>query len=895
MTYTLSGADAGSFDIDDSTGQLKVASGTELDHETKDSYAVTVTATDPMTATDPSPDSDSIAVTIKVDDVDESPTLTGQDSVSHAENSILPVTEYDATDPEKESLTWLPLAGTDHDDFSISNGILSFRTAPNYELPTDAGGNNVYEVTVVASDGTSIPATLPVTVTVTNVDEVHTLTELFRVSSYAENGTGSVAEYSVTDLEENESVTWTLAGADRGDFSIVGGILRFVNSPDFEQPADANRNNVYEVTVRATAGIHTIPQTLTVRVTDVDEPPVLTGSPVPSEVPYDENNTAQVARYTATDPEGRTVIWTVTGTDADDFTISNGVLNFSPAPNYEARADADGDNNYEVTVVASDGDLTTPQALTVTINNLDEAGSLTLSSEYPQVDAELTATLTDPDGASDINWVWERSSNRSTWTEIAGADSDRYTPVTDDMNNYLRARVVYTDGHGDPGSKSFQREATNRVRAARGNNNVPLFSDATTTRRVQENTAAGRNIGTPVAATDADTDDPLTYSLDAAGDSVFAIDSRSGQLRTKAELDREKTSSYAVTVTATDPSGASDSIDVTITVTPVDEPLTLTGPSTTSYAENATGPVAILRAADPEHEHDPITWPITWALTGVDRNSLTLTANITDATLTFNDPPNYEADTRYTVTVEATAGSHTARETVTVNVTNVNEKPTLTGPIAINDYAEHGTGPVATYRATDPERDPIQWTVDSAAFTISDGVLHFRTPPDYEAASSYLVTVTASDGEFTDELPVTVSVTNEDEAGNLTLSSVQPQVDTALTATLTDPDGLVSIDWVWEQSQDKRTWEEIKGTIEGSYTPETDDVGAYLRVTVVYTDGDGTGADKRVPPIVAPYAVRQARANNDPPEFTGSPPTLTIGANARAGESRRCTSDGRGP
>ena len=126
--------------------------------------------------------------------------------------------------------------------------------------------------------------------------------------------------------------------------------------------------------------------------------------------------------------------------------------------------------------------------------------------------------------------------------------------------------MAYTDGHAESGSKNLQREATNRVRAARGNNNVPLFSDATTTRSVQENTAAGRNIGAPIAATDADTDDPLTYSLDAAGDSVFAIDSRTGQLRTKAELDRETTSSYAVTVTATDPSGDSASIDVTITV-----------------------------------------------------------------------------------------------------------------------------------------------------------------------------------------------------------------------------------------------------------------------------------------------------------------------------------------
>ena len=60
-----------------------------------------MTATDPVTTTDLSADSDSIAVTIEVTDVDESPTLTGKDSVSHAENSILPVAEYKASDPEE--------------------------------------------------------------------------------------------------------------------------------------------------------------------------------------------------------------------------------------------------------------------------------------------------------------------------------------------------------------------------------------------------------------------------------------------------------------------------------------------------------------------------------------------------------------------------------------------------------------------------------------------------------------------------------------------------------------------------------------------------------------------------------------------------------------------------
>ena len=277
-----------------------------------------------------------------------------------------------------------------------------------------------------------------------------------------------------------------------------------------------------------------------------------------------------------------------------------------------------------------------------------------------------------------------------------------------------------------------------------------------------------------------------------------------------------------------------------------------------------------------------------YSLSGPDGSSF-LIRPATGALLAWDDL-DYETQATYSVTVEVHDGRDskgqpsTSRDdwvTVSILLTNVNEQPTLTGPIAINDYEENGTGPVATYRATDPERDPIQWTVDSAAFTISDGVLRFRIPPDYETSNSYFVTVEVSDGEFTDELDVTVSVTNEDEEGSLTLSSVQPQVDTALTATLTDPDGPVSIAWVWERSQDKRTWEEIKGTIEGSYTPVAADVGAYLRVTVTYTDG--TGSDKRVPPIVAPYAVRTAPLGNAPPAFTGSPPTLTVGANAGAG------------
>ncbi len=92
-----------------------------------------------------------------------------------------------------------------------------------------------------------------------------------------------------------------------------------------------------------------------------------------------------------------------------------------------------------------------------------------------------------------------------------------------------------------------------------------------------ENTAAGEDIGDAIAATDPESDD-LTYSLSGTDFAAFAIDSGSGQLQTKADLDYETTASYSVTVIVKDPKDVDgypdqvtdDTITVSITVTDVD-------------------------------------------------------------------------------------------------------------------------------------------------------------------------------------------------------------------------------------------------------------------------------------------------------------------------------------
>ena len=108
--------------------------------------------------------------------------------------------------------------------------------------------------------------------------------------------------------------------------------------------------------------------------------------------------------------------------------------------------------------------------------------------------------------------------------------------------------------------------------SAVASNNAPEFTDGvSTTLSVAENTVAGVNLGAAIAATDAD-NEVLTYTLGGTDAAAFAIERATGQLQTSAALDYETTSSYSVVVTVSDGS-LTDTINVTINVTDLDESL----------------------------------------------------------------------------------------------------------------------------------------------------------------------------------------------------------------------------------------------------------------------------------------------------------------------------------
>ena len=405
--------------------------------------------------------------------------------------------------------------------------------------------------------------------------------------------------------------------------------------------------------------------------------------------------------FDVTDQDGATTpTYSVSGADAKYFEISDDdgltfvdddpnteEVDETHTPNYETKS------SYSITITGRAGGSTTLD-VTIQVVDTEDPGEVFLSQRQPQVGREVSAIPSDPDGGVSITrWGWfdvvsgdpsaeceAIPDDDEGWTPIDGATAAVYTPTLADVGRCLRATVFYTDNIGDA-----EEQATGVLEApvqeSRTANAAPKFVDQDlnspgdqsdrTSRKIAENTDPGESIGTPVSAFDED-DALLIYELSGADASFFDISRNDGQLMTKASLNFEARNSYSVVVTATDPSGASDSILVTINVTNVHDPVHITGVRSVRYPENGTDPLASYTAFD-EAGH-----VIRWSLSGDDKDLFTIDGGV----LAFSARPNYEdpqsaVDSKlllsvrnvYRVTVEAAGGTRS----VTVTVTDVDE------------------------------------------------------------------------------------------------------------------------------------------------------------------------------------------------------------------------------
>jgi VCBS repeat-containing protein len=675
VTFSIvGGADAADFSINASTGALTFNS--TPDHENPDDadtdnvYEVTIRANDGLNNTDQT-------VTITVDNVDEAPVFSSGTTASVAENQTAAYTAV-AADPESATVTY-SLSGVDASLFNIdaNTGEVTFIAAPNFEAPGDDDGDNVYEVIVTASDG-GVSTNQSVSITVTDANEFSPVFSSGASASVAENQTSAYTAVA-TDADGTSAITYSISGADAALFNInsTTGVVVFRTAPDFEDPTGTS----FDIIVTASDGSNSTNQAVTINVTNVDEAPVFTSATTASVA----ENTTEAYTAAASDDDLTSPTYAIVGgADAALFTIdaTTGVVSFITPPDFDTAGDDDGDNDYEITVRATDGVNNVDQNVTITVTDLNDNAPVFTSGTTSAV-AEGTVTAydadaTDADAGTTLTYsisgidAGHFSINSGTGVVTFNASPDFETPLDDDGDNFYEITVTASDGTNST-NQNVSIEVTD------GNDNAPVFTSGGTGSTAENATGAVYT----ATATDPDGDTP-TFSIVGGDDAaLFDIDSASGALTFIAAPDFESPgdvggdNNYQVTIRATDGFNNTDQA-VTISVTDEnDNAPVFTSGATASVAEDQTS------AYDADATDGDAGTTLVYSLSGTDSALFSIDSGT--GVVTFNSAPDFEApadsggDNDYDFTVTASDGVNSTDQAVTVSVTDVNESTDVPG------------------------------------------------------------------------------------------------------------------------------------------------------------------------------------------------------------------------
>ncbi|MDE2945186.1 MAG: cadherin domain-containing protein [Gemmatimonadota bacterium] len=779
-----------------------------------------------------------------------------------------------ATDPDNNVLTYSLAAGDDASSFTIGASTGQLAVGSGVDLDYESGDTEL-TVSVVASDGT-LADTATVTVTVTDADDPGVVT---LDAAVARVGTQIAATLKDQDGSKNagKARRWQRSSDGGSTWSNISGARS-----RFYTPVAADKDMLLRAvfTYADGHGSGKRAESVAVRVTGPNVAPVF--SPAAVALTVAENSAAgtDVGTVTATDGNDDAIAYSfLSGGEASSFAIgeTTGVITVGAGATLDYES---GDTELSVSVVATDGTLADTAAVTITVTDADDPGVATLDAAQARVGVALTAALADQDepDANATTVIWQRSGDEGmTWTDIAGATGTSYTPASGDAGKQLRAVFTYTDGHGS-GKRAESAAVTVVV-----SNRSPLFNPATVTRTVEENSATGTAVGAPVTATDPD-NDALTYTLAGDDASSFTIGLSTGQLAvgSAADLDYESDDTeLTVSVVASDGTLA-DTATVTVTVTDADDPGVVTLDATVARVGMRIAATLMdqdgSRAAGKTRQ---------WQRSS---NGGSTWSDIAGATTRFYTPVAADKDMllRAVFTYTDGHGPNKRAESDAVRVTGPNVAPvfspaTVTLTVAENSAA--GTD-VGTVTATDGNEDTLAYSFlsggDASSFAIAavTGAITVGTGVvlDYEGGDTELsISVVASDGMLADTAAVTVTVTDADDPGVVTLNAAVARTGMPITATLADEDvpdaNATTVKWQ-SSANDGTTWTDIAGADATSYTPISSDDGNSLRAVFTYTDGHGpnkraesaavqvTGAN--LAPVFSPAAVERTVAENSP-------------------------------
>ena len=649
---------------------------------------------------------------------------------------------------------------------AIADGSVSPVNAASatYTPPTLAEGAaaRMIVITLTVSDDATPPLTATATHTVTvnppvpaGTAPVFTNSAMFTSAIEAAENQSAAGVANFFAAPGTAPVTLTLGGADATRFAITdGGTLTFADAPNFERPRgmalSGSNTNDYALTVTAMNSVDSVASgAITVRVTDVNEAPVLPAITPPAFIEY----TAGSFDITATDVDaGQTLTFALNAPNHGATLSSTGTFTWTPGEDDGTVA-----RTFSVTVTDS---ATTPMMTTGTFditamelaNRAPINATLTVAGGATTVTNPntlgLSATATDPDTGDMLTYTWSSSATGDSFSPATGA-STSWTPPTVTAATVVTLTVTITDST-DGSVTATQNVTVNPMVTA------PTFTNTFTTpvTAAENQTAAGAAGFFAATATGG----PVSYALTGADMAFFTLSS-TGTLTFNDAPDFERprgnpltagnTNNYALNIAATANGLTTNSPAFTVRVTDVNEAPTITSPAAgaftaSTFTEYSAGTFNVA-AADVDDGQT-----LTYALTAGAAFGAAINADSGAFTWTPREVDGGE-ERMFTIMV-TDSGSPPMTATVTFSITPMelaNRIPTgltITAPTPVTNPAT----PTVAASATDPDTDMLTYTWSSSAggdtFNPTTGASVTWTPATVMIATTVTLTVVVTDG-----------------------------------------------------------------------------------------------------------------------------------------------------
>jgi len=543
-SYTLTGTDAGFFTLDTTTGLI--TSKAVSDFETKASYEITIGVMDSNdnTAT--------LTLAISVENADEeAPVFTSVPSLNLDENQII-YYQAAASDDIAIKAGSFVLAGKDAEYFNIDpdTGLITSKIAADFE------SKHSYNITVTVSDTSDKVSALGITIIINDLDDSAPVITSANELLIEEN---QLINYQITAIDNVglKANSYTLSGIDADYFALnpETGAIASYEGTDFES------KEIYFITVGVSDSSDNHSELeVVISVQDVDDTPPVINSV--TELILNENKIIQY-QILATDNVGlASNPYQLQGPDAHYFDIDpiSGLITSLEPGDFESHA------VYSITVGVSDSsDNYTEQAVTITLNDLDEIAPRIISPATISMDENQIISYqiiaTDNDGIAADSFA------------LTGTDAHYFS--LDPINTGL----VLSNLPGD-----FEQQETYKITVSvsdfTGNkanldvliklNNLddtaPIISSPSTL-NLDENLA----INYQIIASDETALKPESFTLSGIDSDYFTIDKKSGLITSKEIGDYELKASYAITISVSDTSDNISYQNISIHLNDIDE------------------------------------------------------------------------------------------------------------------------------------------------------------------------------------------------------------------------------------------------------------------------------------------------------------------------------------